>query len=125
MTDLIGTEKTREQQVPIIDALVNNHADFFQVNVPNYGALAGVDSRLDDTAFDGSSRKQDPLDAFAALYEGPAPAPDPDSVTDAPASNRGSTTDNTNSANPSLPTDDARAHRRPEGRTHDGVSSTW
>ena len=42
MTDLIGTEKTREQQVPIIDALVNNNADFFQVNVPNYGALAGV-----------------------------------------------------------------------------------
>src|SRR3954468_23001408 len=42
MTDLIGTEKTREQQVPIIDALVNNNAGFFQVNVPNYGALAGV-----------------------------------------------------------------------------------
>ena len=42
MTDLIGTEKTREQQVPIIDALVNNNADFFQVNVPNHGALAGV-----------------------------------------------------------------------------------
>lgn len=42
MTALIGTEKTREQQVPIIDALVNNHGDFFQVNVPNRGAIAGV-----------------------------------------------------------------------------------
>ncbi len=42
MTDLIGTTPTREQQVPIIDALVNNHAGFFQVNVPNKGVIAGV-----------------------------------------------------------------------------------
>ena len=42
MTDLIGTTKSREQQVPIIDALVNNHGGFFQVNVPNKGAIAGV-----------------------------------------------------------------------------------
>ena len=42
MTDLIGTTKSREQQVPIIDALVNNHGGFFQVNVPNKGAFAGV-----------------------------------------------------------------------------------
>ncbi len=39
---LVGTTKTREQQVPIIDALTNGKADFFQVNVPNRGALAGV-----------------------------------------------------------------------------------
>jgi alpha-galactosidase len=42
VVDLIGREKTREQQVPIIDALVNNNGGFFQVNVPNQGALAGV-----------------------------------------------------------------------------------
>ncbi|CAA9589941.1 MAG: GH4 [uncultured Thermomicrobiales bacterium] len=39
---LVGTTKTREQQVPIIDALTNGAADFFQVNIPNKGALAGV-----------------------------------------------------------------------------------
>lgn len=37
-----GQEKTREQQVPIIDGLVNDNAGYFQVNVPNRGALAGV-----------------------------------------------------------------------------------
>jgi len=37
-----GQEKTREQQVPIIDGLVNDNEGHFQVNVPNYGALAGV-----------------------------------------------------------------------------------
>ena len=42
VSDFIGTEKTREQQVPIIDALVNNNGAFFQVNVPNKGALPGV-----------------------------------------------------------------------------------
>lgn len=34
--------KTREQQVPIIDALTNDVADKFQINVPNQGALPGV-----------------------------------------------------------------------------------
>lgn len=34
--------KTREQQVPIIDALVNDVAGRFQINVPNQGALPGV-----------------------------------------------------------------------------------
>src|SRR4051812_4263932 len=38
----IGTDKTREQQVPIIDALTNNNGGFFQVNMPNRGVLAGV-----------------------------------------------------------------------------------
>ncbi|MHB8646076.1 MAG: family 4 glycosyl hydrolase [Thermomicrobiales bacterium] len=47
VSDFIGTTKTREQQVPIIDALVNNHGAFFQVNVPNHSALAGV---ADDVA---------------------------------------------------------------------------
>jgi alpha-galactosidase len=38
----LGGEKTREQQVPIIDGLVNNNEGYFQVNIPNKGALAGV-----------------------------------------------------------------------------------
>ncbi|NJN83048.1 MAG: alpha-glucosidase/alpha-galactosidase [Caldilineaceae bacterium] len=38
----LGGEKTREQQVPIIDGLVNNHEGYFQVNVPNNGALPGI-----------------------------------------------------------------------------------
>jgi alpha-galactosidase len=33
---------TTEQQVPIIDALVNNHPGEYQVNVPNRGAIAGI-----------------------------------------------------------------------------------
>ena len=43
MTELFGTTKTREQQVPIIDALTNDTAGQFQVNVPNKGALDGID----------------------------------------------------------------------------------
>ncbi|MFZ4658017.1 MAG: alpha-glucosidase/alpha-galactosidase [Caldilineaceae bacterium] len=39
---VFGSQKTREQQVPIIDGLVNNNEGYFQVNVPNYGALPGV-----------------------------------------------------------------------------------
>ncbi len=42
LVETFGSEKTREQQVPIIDALVNNNEGQFQVNVPNSGALAGV-----------------------------------------------------------------------------------
>jgi len=34
--------KTREQHVPIINALTNDVADRFQINVPNQGALPGV-----------------------------------------------------------------------------------
>ena len=37
-----GEERTIEQQIPIIDALVNDNAGHFQVNVPNNGAMAGV-----------------------------------------------------------------------------------
>lgn len=34
--------KTREQQVPIMDALTNDVADKFQINIPNRGALPGI-----------------------------------------------------------------------------------
>jgi len=34
--------KTREQQVPIIDALTNDVMGRFQINVPNQGTLPGV-----------------------------------------------------------------------------------
>ena len=43
MTELFGTTRTQEQQVPIIDALTNDVRGQFQVNVPNRGALPGVD----------------------------------------------------------------------------------
>ena len=42
ITKALGASKTREQQVPIIDGLVNDHEGQFQVNVPNHGALEGV-----------------------------------------------------------------------------------
>jgi alpha-galactosidase len=38
----LGAEKTREQQVPIIDGLVNNNEGQFQVNIPNNGVIAGI-----------------------------------------------------------------------------------
>jgi len=40
--DVFGTEPSREQHVPIIDALTNDNEGQFQVNVPNKGALAGL-----------------------------------------------------------------------------------
>ena len=42
LVESLGDEKTREQQVPIIDALVNDNEGYFQVNVPNNGALRGI-----------------------------------------------------------------------------------
>jgi alpha-galactosidase len=42
LVEAFGADKTREQQVPIIDGLVNNNEGQFQVNVPNRGALKGV-----------------------------------------------------------------------------------
>jgi alpha-galactosidase len=42
VVEAFGAEKTREQQVPIIDGLVNDNEGQFQVNVPNRGALEGV-----------------------------------------------------------------------------------
>ncbi|MDQ3701560.1 MAG: alpha-glucosidase/alpha-galactosidase [Chloroflexota bacterium] len=44
VADVFGRTRTREQQVPIIDALANGEGDMFQVNVPNRGgALEGID----------------------------------------------------------------------------------
>ncbi len=48
-TDMLkagGTEKTREQIVPIIDGLINNVEGYFQVNVPNHGAIKGLPDDL-------------------------------------------------------------------------------
>jgi alpha-galactosidase len=42
VTDVFGAERTREQQVPIIDALTNNVEGRFQVNVPNRGTIQGI-----------------------------------------------------------------------------------
>jgi alpha-galactosidase len=42
LVDAFGAVRTREQQVPIIDGLVNDHEGIFQVNVPNHGALEGL-----------------------------------------------------------------------------------
>lgn len=42
----IGKNKTSEQQIPIIDALVNNNEGQFQVNVPNNGILKGLPADL-------------------------------------------------------------------------------
>lgn len=42
LTQLVGTQKTHEQQVPIMDGLTNNNEGYFQVNVPNCGALSGI-----------------------------------------------------------------------------------
>jgi alpha-galactosidase len=44
LTEVFGMGRTREQQVPIIDALTNDVGGTFQVNVPNHGALPGVDA---------------------------------------------------------------------------------
>jgi alpha-galactosidase len=42
LVNALGTEKTREQIVPIMDGLTNNNEGYFQVNVPNGGALQGI-----------------------------------------------------------------------------------
>lgn len=42
LVQALGAERTREQQVPIIDGLANDREGCFQVNVPNRGALAGL-----------------------------------------------------------------------------------
>ena len=46
MVKAVGTEKTREQIVPIMDGLTNNNEGYFQVNVPNHGALTGLPDDL-------------------------------------------------------------------------------
>lgn len=52
VTDIFGTTKTREQQVPIIDALTNNVEGRFQVNVPNRGRIEGLP---DDVVVEGQA----------------------------------------------------------------------
>ena len=42
LVDELGAIKTKEQQVPIIDALVNDVKGEFEVNVPNHGAIDGI-----------------------------------------------------------------------------------
>jgi alpha-galactosidase len=42
----VGKAKTREQIVPIMDGLTNNNEGYFQVNVPNHGALEGLPDDL-------------------------------------------------------------------------------
>jgi alpha-galactosidase len=42
VVEVFGSDRTKEQIVPIIDALVNDNEDQFQVNVPNGGTLEGV-----------------------------------------------------------------------------------
>jgi alpha-galactosidase len=42
VTDVIKPERTREIQVPIIDAIANDRPGIFQVNVPNNGAIHGI-----------------------------------------------------------------------------------
>jgi alpha-galactosidase len=42
VSEYLGTTRTREQQIPIIDALTNNIEGRFQVNVPNRGTIAGI-----------------------------------------------------------------------------------
>jgi alpha-galactosidase len=46
MVQAVGTDKTREQIVPIMDGLINNVEGYFQVNVPNHGALTGLPDDL-------------------------------------------------------------------------------
>jgi alpha-galactosidase len=42
VTDVVKPERTREIQVPIIDAIANDRPGIFQVNVPNRGAIEGI-----------------------------------------------------------------------------------
>jgi alpha-galactosidase len=42
VTDVFPPERTREQQVPIMDSIVNDRAAIYQVNVPNRGAIPGI-----------------------------------------------------------------------------------
>jgi alpha-galactosidase len=46
MVKVVGKEHTREQIIPIVDGLVNNTEGYFQVNVPNHGAIKGLPDDL-------------------------------------------------------------------------------
>ena len=52
MTDVVKPERTREIQVPIIDAIANDRPGIFQVNVPNNGAIHGI---ADDVVVEGKA----------------------------------------------------------------------
>ncbi|MBC8076055.1 MAG: tetratricopeptide repeat protein, partial [Chloroflexales bacterium] len=52
VTDVIKPERTREIQVPIIDAIANDNPGIFQVNVPNNGAIHGI---ADDVVVEGKA----------------------------------------------------------------------
>ena len=68
VADHLGTSKTREQQIPIIDALTNNVEGRFQVNVPNRGILDGIP---DDVVVEG----QAVIDATGVHQLKPTPLP--------------------------------------------------
>jgi alpha-galactosidase len=42
VTDELPPQKSREQMIPIVDALVNDNAGYFQVNIPNEGLIDGI-----------------------------------------------------------------------------------
>jgi alpha-galactosidase len=52
VTDVVKPERTREIQVPIIDAIANDRPGIFQVNVPNNGAIHGI---ADDVVIEGKA----------------------------------------------------------------------
>jgi alpha-galactosidase len=52
VTEVIPPVPTRETQVPIVDALVNDRPGIYQVNVPNRGAIAGI---ADDVVVEGKA----------------------------------------------------------------------
>ena len=52
VTEIIKPERTREIQVPIIDAIANDHPGIFQVNVPNRGAIENI---ADDVVVEGKA----------------------------------------------------------------------
>ena len=52
VTEVIKPERTREIQVPIIDAIANDRPGIFQVNVPNRGAIENI---RDDEVVEGKA----------------------------------------------------------------------
>lgn len=52
VTEVFPPERTREIQVPIIDAIATDNPGVYQVNVPNDGAIAGI---ADDVVVEGKA----------------------------------------------------------------------
>ncbi|MER3405453.1 MAG: hypothetical protein C4289_10120 [Chloroflexota bacterium] len=52
VTDALPPVRTREIQVPIIDAIANDRPGIFQVNVPNNSAIEGI---ADDVVVEGKA----------------------------------------------------------------------